>query len=103
MRDAYPAWIPTVEPFSKKRCSPLWRKLLIMGTQCIAYRYTAQRRSCLLEASGLVVRAWRIYALRNQLMYGAATCSSSVNREQVRNCTNLLAKRVPLVIESMLD
>lgn len=45
----------------------------------------------------------RIYTLRNQLMHGGATWNSSVNREQVRDCTNLLAKLVPLVIEIMLD
>lgn len=45
----------------------------------------------------------RIYTLRNQLMHGGATWNSSVNRDQVRDCTNLLAKLVPLVIEIMLD
>jgi Apea-like HEPN len=45
----------------------------------------------------------RIYTLRNQLIHGGATWNSSVNREQVRDCTNLMAKLVPLVIEVMLD
>jgi hypothetical protein len=45
----------------------------------------------------------RIYTLRNQLMHGGATWNSSVNREQIRDCTNLLGKLVPLVIEIMLD
>jgi hypothetical protein len=45
----------------------------------------------------------RIYTLRNQLMHGGATWSSSVNRTQVRDCTNLLGKLVPLVIEIMMD
>jgi hypothetical protein len=45
----------------------------------------------------------RIYTLRNQLVHGGATWNSSVNREQVRDCTHLMAKLVPLVIEVMLD
>ena len=45
----------------------------------------------------------RIYTLRNQLIHGGATWNSSVNREQIRDCTNLMAKLVPLVIEIMLD
>ncbi|MGP8702726.1 hypothetical protein [Pseudomonas aeruginosa] len=28
---------------------------------------------------------------------------SAVNREQLRDCTNLLGKLVPLIIESMMD
>ena len=45
----------------------------------------------------------RIYTLRNQLMHGGATWGSAVNREQLRDCTRLLAKLVPLVIETMMD
>ncbi len=45
----------------------------------------------------------RIYTLRNQLMHGGATWGSSVNRDQIRDCTKLMAKLVPLVIEVMLD
>jgi hypothetical protein len=45
----------------------------------------------------------RIYVLRNQLVHGGATWSSSVNREQLRDCTNFMAKLVPLVIEVMMD
>lgn len=45
----------------------------------------------------------RIYTLRNQLMHGGATWNSSVNRDQIRDCTTLLGKLVPLVIEIMLD
>ena len=39
----------------------------------------------------------RIYTLRNQLVHGGATWGSSVNREQLRDCTNFMAKLVPLV------
>jgi len=45
----------------------------------------------------------RIYTLRNQLVHGGATWNSSVNRDQIRDCSNLLGKLVPLVIEIMLD
>ncbi len=45
----------------------------------------------------------RIYTLRNQLMHGGATWNSSVNRDQIRDCTALMGKLVPLVIEIMLD
>lgn len=45
----------------------------------------------------------RLYTLRNQLIHGGATWSGSVNREQMRDCTNLLGKLVPLIIESMMD
>jgi hypothetical protein len=45
----------------------------------------------------------RLYTLRNQLMHGGATWGSSVNRTQVRDCSSLLGKLVPLVIEIMMD
>jgi hypothetical protein len=45
----------------------------------------------------------RIYTLRNQLVHGGATWGSSVNREQLRDCSNLMQKLVPLVIEVMMD
>lgn len=45
----------------------------------------------------------RVYTLRDQLMHSGATWNSAVNRDQVRDCTNLLAKLVPLVIAIMLD
>ena len=45
----------------------------------------------------------RIYTLRNQLMHGGATWNSSVNRDQIRDCVNLLGKLTPLTIEVMLD
>ncbi len=45
----------------------------------------------------------RVYTLRNQLMHGGATWNSAVNREQVRDCAQLLNHLVPLVIELMLS
>jgi hypothetical protein len=45
----------------------------------------------------------RTYTLRNQLVHGGATWQSEVNRAQVRDCVNLLAQLVPLIIETMMD
>lgn len=45
----------------------------------------------------------RIYTLRNQMMYEGATRNCSVNRDQLRNCSNLLGKLVPVIILLMLD
>ena len=45
----------------------------------------------------------RIYTLRNQLVRGGATWGGSVNREQLRDCTSLMAKLVPLVVQVMMD
>lgn len=45
----------------------------------------------------------RLYTLRNQLIHGGATWNSSVNRDQMRDCVNLLGKLVPLIIALMMD
>ena len=45
----------------------------------------------------------RMYTLRNQLMHGGATWNSRVNRDQLRDCVNLLGKLIPLIIELMMD
>lgn len=45
----------------------------------------------------------RIYTLRNQLIHGGARWNSSVNRDQMRDCTNFMAKLVSVVIAIMLD
>jgi hypothetical protein len=45
----------------------------------------------------------RIYTLRNQVMHGGATWNGTVNRDQLRDCTSLLGKLVPLIIVLMLD
>lgn len=44
-----------------------------------------------------------LYALRNQLIHGGATWNCSVNRDQLRDCTSLLSKLVPLLTELMMD
>ena len=45
----------------------------------------------------------RMYTLRNQLIHGGATWNSSVNREQLRDCSAFLGKLVPFVIQLMMD
>jgi hypothetical protein len=45
----------------------------------------------------------RLYTLRNQLIHGGATWGGKVNREQLRDCTRLLGKLVPVIIELMMN
>ena len=45
----------------------------------------------------------RLYTLRNQLIHGGATWNGNVNRDQLRDCTRLLGKLVPVIIALMLD
>jgi len=45
----------------------------------------------------------RIYTLRNQMLHGGATYNSTVNRAQIRDCTHLMGRIVPTIIEIMLD
>ncbi len=45
----------------------------------------------------------RMYTLRNQMIHGGATWNSRVNRDQMRDCTALLGKLVPYVIQLMMD
>lgn len=49
----------------------------------------------------LVMR--RLYQMRNQLIHGGATYKSSVNRDQVRDSSNLMGRLLPLIIEIMID
>lgn len=45
----------------------------------------------------------RLYTLRNQLIHGGATWGGKVNRDQLRDCTRLLGKLVPVIIAVMMD
>lgn len=45
----------------------------------------------------------RLYTLRNQLIHGGATWNGRTNRDQLRDCTRLLGKLVPLIISLMMD
>lgn len=51
----------------------------------------------------LLIVLKRLYVLRNQLIHGGATWNGAVNRDQVRDCANLLGKLVPVIIEIMMD
>ncbi|WP_332726495.1 hypothetical protein [Pseudomonas sp. ESBL9] len=76
----------------------VWEERLRSG-KCTAHAALADRDT----AKVLGVMFNRIYTLRNQLIHGGATWEGSVNRTQLRDCTNLLGKLVPLVILLMLD
>ncbi len=45
----------------------------------------------------------RLYVLRNQLIHGGATWNSSVNREQVKDGSRILATLVPIMVDIMMD
>ena len=75
-----------------------WKKNFA-GAKAAAHRALSRRETATVLSAVLS----RIYTLRNQLVHGGATWSSSVNRDQVRDGGNLLAKLVPLVIEIMMD
>lgn len=45
----------------------------------------------------------RLYTLRNQMMHGGATYGGKVNRQQLQDANNILAKLVPIIIELMMD
>jgi Apea-like HEPN len=62
---------------------------------------SALRRRDTVTVLGVVLA--RVYTLRNQLIHGGATWSSSVNRDQIRDCNALMAQLVPLVITVMMD
>lgn len=72
-------------------------------------RFTNAKRSAQAAlASGntpalLLVMFNRLYTLRNQLIHGGATWDGKVNRDQLRDCTRLLGKLVPVIIGLMMD
>ena len=45
----------------------------------------------------------RLYTLRNQLIHGGATWNGKINRVQLRDCTGLLGKLIPVIIALMMD
>ena len=45
----------------------------------------------------------RLYTLRNQLIHGGATWGGTVNREQLRDGTEILGFLVPVFIDLMMD
>jgi len=45
----------------------------------------------------------RLYTLRNQLIHGGATWNSGVNRDQIRDGTQIMHQLVPTIISIMLN
>lgn len=45
----------------------------------------------------------RFYTLRNQLIYGGSIWNSQTNRSQLKDCTDLLVKVMPVVIDLKMD
>jgi hypothetical protein len=78
--------------------APQWEKRFADGRRH-AHDALAQRDTA--EVLGVLFN--RIYTLRNQVMHGGATWNGTINRDQLRDCTSLLGKLVPLIIVLMLD
>ncbi len=45
----------------------------------------------------------RIYTLRNQLVHGGSTWGGKVNRTQLQDCTNIMNRLVPIIIQLMME
>lgn len=54
-------------------------------------------------ASVLSIVLNRLYTLRNQLIHGGATFNGSINRDQMRDATNIMKILVPLIIDTMMN
>ena len=75
-----------------------WRRSF-EGAKTAARRALADTRQ---TATVLAIVLARLYTLRNQLMHGGATWHSSVNRDQIRDGTAILADLVPRVIHLLI-
>lgn len=71
--------------------------------------FEASKRSALAALGRTDVRAIleivfdRLYVLRNQIIHGGATWSSSVNRDQIVDGANIMGFLVPTFIDLMMD
>lgn len=54
-------------------------------------------------ATSLTIVFDRLYVLRNQLVHGGATWSSRLNRQQVKDASQLMGELVPTILGIMLD
>lgn len=54
-------------------------------------------------ATVLTVLLGRLYTLRNQLIHGGSTWNSSLNRDQLRDASQIMAKVVPAIIHIMME
>ena len=64
------------------------------------FRQALQRRDTVRVLSHVFDR---LYVLRNQLVHGGSTWNSSVNRDQVRDGTAILAFLMPVLVDVMMD
>ncbi len=56
------------------------------------------------DSKALLINVFsRLYVLRNQIIHGGATWNSSLNRKQIRDCSNILAIIVPVVILILMN
>ena len=89
---------------------PFWKNHnKIDGYQDWEERFEASKRrlnSALVEKNTKVVLTMlfdRLYVLRNQLMHGGSTWNSAVNRDQVKDGTQILAFLIPIFVDIMMD
>ena len=75
-----------------------WRRSF-EGAKTAARRALGDKRQ---TATVLAIVLARLYTLRNQLMHGGATWHGSVNRDQIRDGTAILADLVPRVIHLLI-
>ena len=45
----------------------------------------------------------RIYLLRCQVVHGAATCGSQLNREALKHCTTMMRWLLPAILQVWID
>lgn len=89
---------------------PFWKALREHdGSQRWAEQFAASKRAALHAIStgetgtvlGIVFD--RLYTLRNQVVHGGATWSSSVNRQQVRDGAAILGRLLPVLLALMIE
>ena len=78
--------------------APAWEERFRKG-KAAANRALADQDT----ATVLAIVLRRTYVLRNQVIHGGATWNSGVNRDQVRDCVQLLGQLVPAVVEIMMN
>lgn len=83
---------------SGKIDEPTWKARFASGKRAAHLAWLAITPQALL---GVLFN--RLYTLRNHSSMAAQPGTVSVNREQMRDCTSLLGKLMPLIIELMMD
>lgn len=93
-----PFWDALNNPRSDGSISGHWREAFDDARQRV-HRALAQQ-----DTERVLYEVFvRLYTLRNQLMHGGATWNSSVNRAQVRDGRELLARVLPVMLGVMMD